>query len=236
MQRLSLARMCGWAAAVAVGASQSVVAQDAGIIAACVGVAGQTRIVDQATSCRPFESRVTWNIAGPKGDKGDKGEKGDPGNAATGGGGLHVVDANGTDLGPFSTPNNSLLVPRPGHDGLWLQIPATLEGFGQASTQSFLFKTPCPAVGNHDPSERYLFAGPAGPPVTQLLAFSTHVNGTLYFASLAGELFAPASHENTNVATGATSCFNATFPGGRYAPVDTTPAPVAVPPFKLVVK
>lgn len=45
-------------------------------ITACVKRNGDVSLVEQNEACKKNESRVTWNIVGPKGDKGDKGDTG----------------------------------------------------------------------------------------------------------------------------------------------------------------
>lgn len=63
----------------AIGATW-VIAQNEGVIQACVGPQGQPRIVQSESECRPSEEDfLAWNIVGPKGDKGDPGPQGPPG-------------------------------------------------------------------------------------------------------------------------------------------------------------
>ncbi len=45
-------------------------------ITACVKKNGDVSLVDEGERCKKNESRVTWNIVGPKGDEGDKGDTG----------------------------------------------------------------------------------------------------------------------------------------------------------------
>ena len=57
-----------------------VVAQNNGVIQACVGPQGQLRIVKFENECRPSEENfIALNIVGPKGDQGDPGPQGPPG-------------------------------------------------------------------------------------------------------------------------------------------------------------
>ena len=79
-------------AAVAAGAALAADSGDpAAVIHACKHPSGGwLRQVAEGTQCRRRETRVTWNVQGPKGDAGapgpagPKGDKGDPGTAITG--------------------------------------------------------------------------------------------------------------------------------------------------------
>lgn len=77
-------------------------------IYACAGPNGQLRVVSGPGSCRPSETPLSWNQAGPPGPQGDPGEPGplglpgppgEPGNDAKV---LTVVDANGVEVGPYA--------------------------------------------------------------------------------------------------------------------------------------
>ncbi len=53
------------------------VAENDGVINACVGDKGEVRIVASEADCDPRkESHLFWNMIGPKGDQGDTGEQG----------------------------------------------------------------------------------------------------------------------------------------------------------------
>ena len=51
-----------------------------------VDAQGVVRIVDNASQCRTYETAISWNQTGPKGDPGTPGAKGDKGDAGTPGG------------------------------------------------------------------------------------------------------------------------------------------------------
>ncbi len=65
-------------------------------ISACVNPVGQMRLLDEGTACRDQERLVTWAVQGPSGPPGPEGP--------SGASGLRVVDANGAQMGWFSSP------------------------------------------------------------------------------------------------------------------------------------
>jgi hypothetical protein len=225
MSKTKVSVACGIALALAWAGSQTGIAQGSGVFSACAGPTGQLRLVDQATACRPPETRVTWNTGGA--------------------GSLHVVDANGTNLGPFTPIGQSVVIPRPGHEGFWLVAPVVAQGFSQATSLTFSFKTACPPAGAfHDPSQRY-FSAVATPAITTVLSTPAIAAGsTLYFASLDTELFEVLSQETTDLGTGVTTCASTIsgfpVPSGpgitRNARVETAPVPVSLAPFKVLLK
>src|SRR5689334_8662693 len=60
------------------GALATAYASTTGIIHACVRD-GQLRILGAGQACKPKETALDWNIAGPAGAKGDPGPQGAPG-------------------------------------------------------------------------------------------------------------------------------------------------------------
>lgn len=181
---------------------------------------GQMRAVGAGESCLASEAVMQLGSSG-----------------VAGGNALHLVDATGQDFGAyrFIVQQPGIQVPRPGHDGQWVNIPViSLQG-PQLLSLFYYFKTPCPADGSfHAPSERWR----SGMLYNELVRDGILDGDLLFYPGDQIEQFKAGSVEGPNWSTGERICTNMSefFPGGPHVKLEAMPAPVMVPPFRLVLK
>lgn len=145
------------AIAISVGAAALFAQTENGTITACAGRDGYLRLISASASCKQAETRIHWNIMGPKGDTGATGTPGAPGAPGTTGpqgpagpGALRVVDSLGHDVGMF-TPSFSLGQPeyvtrRFGADVVILRLQGD-QGFAPSSATLYYASADCSGQG-----------------------------------------------------------------------------------------